>query len=282
MQTMDTPIYWSGPVLRDPDSNDSWYYFNRVVYDKGAWVVHMLRHVMGDEAFFDATRAYIADPQFSYGNADTEQFEAFYEGFHGDQLDWFFDPWLTRIDRLAYEWQWSSWEEEGRNFLSIHVRQLTNPPYTMPIDFRVSYDAIDSDTTLWIDELEESFVIETMELATGVLFDPDGWILCDHENVTSGMEIPSTHFLSQNWPNPFNPSTTIRFGLNSPGPVQLRVYDARGALIRTLVDERMGEGAHEAVWNGNDSAGRPVSSGVYFYRMTAGEQSLTRKMILLR
>ncbi len=283
MQTMDTPTYWTGPVLRDPDVVDPWYYFNRVVYDKGAWIVHMLRHVMGDLAFFDATRAYLADPQFSYGNADSEQFEAFYEGFYGGQLDWFFDPWLTRTDRLAYEWQWNSWEEEGRNYLSIFVRQLTNPPYTMPVDFRISYGAGDVDTTLWIDELEESFIFETTELATSVLFDPDDWILCDHSNVTSGLETtPSMPFLSQNWPNPFNPSTTVRFGLDSPGFVQLRIYDARGALVRTLLDERLGEGAHEAVWNGRDSAGRPASSGVYFYHLVMGDFTQTRKMVLIR
>ncbi len=282
METMDTPGYWDGPVLRDPDSDDPWYYFNRVVYDKGAWIVHMLRHVMGDEDFFDATRAYLADPQFSYGNADSEEFEAFFEGFYGGQLDWFFDPWLTRVDRLAYQWQWNSWEEEGRNFLSIYVRQLVEPSYTMPVDFRISYGTAGADTVLWIDEPEESFIIETAELATAVLFDPDGWILCDHSNVTSGISPPALPFMSQNWPNPFNPSTTVRFGLDREGSVRLRIYDARGVLIRTLVDERLGEGAHEAVWNGNDSDGRPVSSGVYFCTMTSGGHSLTKKMILLR
>ena len=283
MQTMDTPIHWHGPLLRDPDNTDPWYYFDRVVYDKGAWVVHMLRHVMGDQSFFDATRAYLADPQFSYGNADSEQFEAVYEGFYGSQLDWFFDPWLTRVDRLAYEWQWNSWEEEGRNYLSIYVKQLVDPLYIMPVDFRISYGAVVIDTVLWIDDTEESFLFETTELATSVQFDPDDWILCDVTDVPSDSEaIPAIPFLSQNWPNPFNPSTTVRFGLESPGFVQLRIYDTRGALVRTLVDERLGEGAHEAVWNGNDSAGRPVSSGVYFCRMTAGEQALTRKMILLR
>ncbi len=283
MQTMDTPIYWHGPVLRDPDNNDPWYYFDRVVYDKGAWVVHMLRHVMGDQAFFDATRAYLADPQFSYGTADSEQFETFFEDFYGGQLDWFFDPWLTRVDRLAYEWQWNSWENEGRTYLSIYVMQLVDPPYTMPVDFRISCGTVDADTVLWLDETEESFLFETMELVTGVQFDPDDWILCDAANVTSDYEpTPAMPFLSQNWPNPFNPLTTIRFGLERPGEVKLRIYDVRGALVRTLVDGRLGEGSHEATWNGTDDNGEYVSSGVYFCRMTAGEQALTRKMILLR
>ena len=283
MQTMDTPLYWQGPVLRDPGNTDPWYYFDRVVYDKGAWIVHMLRHIMGDQDFFDATRAYLADPLFSYGNADSEEFEAAFEAFYGGQLDWFFDPWLTRTDRLACEWSWSSWEQEGHNHLSIYVRQLTDPPYVMPVDFRVSSGAGDADTVLWIDEAEESFVFETAGLVTGVQFDPDGWVLCDAAAVATGTEsTPAAPFLSQNWPNPFNPSTTLCFGLDHPGPVRLSIYDARGGLVRTLIDGRLGEGTHEAVWNGKDSEGRPASSGVYFCRMTAGAKSFTRKLVLLR
>jgi hypothetical protein len=175
------------------------------------------------------------------------------------------------------------WEEEGRQYLSIDVTQLVDPPYTMPVDFRIFYGAVSSDTILWIDETVESFIFETSSLATGVRFDPYNWILCDVNNITSDSESPpAVPFLSQNWPNPFNPSTAIRFGIDSPGSVQLRIYNTQGALVRTLVDKRLGEGTHEAVWNGKDSAGMPVSSGVYFCRMTAGEQAFTKKMILLR
>jgi aminopeptidase N len=283
MQTMDTPQYWSGPVLRAPDVSDPWYYFDRVVYDKGAWIIHMLRSVMGDAAFFGATRAYLADPAFRYGNADTEQFEAHYEAFYGGQLDWFFDEWLTRTDRFTCEWDWNSWEEQGRRFVSIHTTQNNEPAYVMPVTFRLSYGAGESDTTLWIDEAVESFGFETDSLVTEVLFDPDGWVLCDHTRVISGLETPAAAvFLSQNFPNPFNPATTVRFGLEEAVRVRLRIYNARGALIRTLVDGNRDAGVHEISWNGTDGDGRPVPSGVYFCRMTSGEASFTRKMILLR
>jgi len=283
MQTMDTPAYWDGPVLRDPDNSDPWYYFNRVVYDKAAWVVHMLRNIMGDQVFFDATRAYLSDPQFSYGAADTEQFETFFEGFYGGQLDWFFDPWLNREDRLAYEWQWNSWEEEGRRYLSIYVTQLVDPPYTMPVDFRISYGAVDADTVLWIDETEKSFIFETTDLATAVQFDPDGWILCDATSVTTDHEpTPAMPFLSQNWPNPFNPITDIGFGLKEQAYLSLRIYDAAGRLVATLIDESKPAGTYTATWNGLGTDGRAVSSGVYFYRLRAGEFEETKKMILIR
>jgi aminopeptidase N len=283
METMDTPHFWQGPVLRDPGISDPWYYFNRVVYDKGAWIVHMLRGIMGDELFFEATRAYLADPRFRFGNADTWEFIDFFEGFCGSDLEWFFDPWLTRVDRLVYEWEWDSWIDEGRSRLSIYVRQLVDPIYTMPVDFRIHFGGASVDTVLWIDEAEVSFIIETAELATSVEFDPDGWILCDATNVTSGdRPAPASAFLSQNWPNPFNPSTTIEFGLSRPGNVSLRIYDSRGALVNTLLDRHLPAGSHETVWNGTDSKGNQVASGVYFYRLTSGERTLTRKMVLLR
>ena len=88
--------------------------------------------------------------------------------------------------------------------------------------------------------------------------------------------------LEQNFPNPFNPSTTINFSLPGVTPVDLRVYDALGRHIVTLVDESLAGGRHEAAWNGTNTAGEPVTSGVYFYRLRAGERLLTRRMLLLK
>jgi hypothetical protein len=87
----------------------------------------------------------------------------------------------------------------------------------------------------------------------------------------------------ENHPNPFNPSTMIRFALPDAAAVTLRVYDVQGRLVRTLVDGvSKRAGVHEIEWNGTDDAGRAVSSGVYFYRLTAGTESLTRKAVLLK
>ena len=88
--------------------------------------------------------------------------------------------------------------------------------------------------------------------------------------------------LHPNHPNPFNPSTTIRYELAAAGDVRLRVFDAAGRLVRTLVDAREGAGAHDVVFDGRDDAGRPMASGVYFYRLDAGSATQTRKMVLLK
>ena len=89
--------------------------------------------------------------------------------------------------------------------------------------------------------------------------------------------------LYQNAPNPFNPTTTLRYYLPAACGVTLSIYDASGRLVATLVDrERQESGQHAGIWPGLDSRGRAVPSGVYFSMLTAGKERLSKKMILLR
>ncbi len=88
--------------------------------------------------------------------------------------------------------------------------------------------------------------------------------------------------LKGNFPNPFNPSTSINFELASPGRVILGIYNPKGQLVRTLVDANLPAGQHQELWNGLDEHGAPVASGVYFYRMLSGKFSATRKMVLMK
>ena len=91
-----------------------------------------------------------------------------------------------------------------------------------------------------------------------------------------------TFALSRNVPNPFNPRTTIRFELAEPGHARLRIYSAQGGLVRTLVDERLPAGGFHVSWDGKDSHGLAAASGVYFYKLEEGKNTLTRKMSLLK
>ncbi len=108
-------------------------------------------------------------------------------------------------------------------------------------------------------------------------------VLCmDQVTGDDPMPLPDATFLSQNFPNPFNPVTTITFGLKEIGQVRLNVYDAAGRLVRTLLDETRSAGNYEMTWNGLDNVGNRVSSGVYFYRLKTAEFIETKKMILLK
>jgi hypothetical protein len=88
--------------------------------------------------------------------------------------------------------------------------------------------------------------------------------------------------VEQNYPNPFNPVTTIRFAVPEKGLVTLRVYDVSGRLVRTVISKDMPAGNHKVEWNGKNNGGESVASGVYFYRVSAGRHTATRKMVLLR
>jgi|GEM_PF-6044129 len=84
------------------------------------------------------------------------------------------------------------------------------------------------------------------------------------------------------WPNPFNPDTNIRFSLASEGNAELRVYNIRGQLVKTLVSGAQSAGAHEVTWHGRDDHDRPVASGVYLLRLSAGGHEQTQKVLLLK
>jgi flagellar hook assembly protein FlgD len=85
-------------------------------------------------------------------------------------------------------------------------------------------------------------------------------------------------------PNPFNPTTAIRFTVPGiePAPVTLRILDLRGRVVRNLVDAVMVPGSHEAVWDGRDGRGSPVASGVYVYELTQSGRREARRMVLVK
>jgi fibronectin type 3 domain-containing protein len=94
--------------------------------------------------------------------------------------------------------------------------------------------------------------------------------------------LPDEYILYQNYPNPFNPATTIRFGLPQKSDVRLEIFDILGRQVAILGDEPMEAGYHEIVWDSRNRSGGEVSSGVYFYRLKAGEFNSIKKMLILK
>ncbi len=94
--------------------------------------------------------------------------------------------------------------------------------------------------------------------------------------------IPDEFIVHQNFPNPFNPETEIRFALTKDSHVAINVYNTLGQQIGTLIDTEYAAGFHSVRWDGKDRNGSPVSSGVYLYQIQAGEFSQVRKMSLIR
>ena len=119
---------------------------------------------------------------------------------------------------------------------------------------------------------------ETYWYRLGAVADDGEWM-----SKTVSIAVPkATLTLHQNRPNPFNPTTTISFTLPERARVTLSLYDVEGRLVKTLVDETVGEGYRKYIWDGKDASGSNVSSGVYFYTLTTGDRTLTKKMVTLR
>ena len=94
--------------------------------------------------------------------------------------------------------------------------------------------------------------------------------------------VPDEFFLGSNYPNPFNPSTKIHYGITSESKVLLTIFDMLGREVIRLVDEKQDAGYKTIAWNGTDAMGRHVGAGMYFYFLKAGDFRQTRKMILLK
>ncbi len=100
--------------------------------------------------------------------------------------------------------------------------------------------------------------------------------------IASGASLPKDYTLQQNFPNPFNPVTTIRYALPKSGWVNVGIFDLTGRRIKTLVNGAQKAGNHSVQWNGQTEADKPAASGFYLYRLKAGDRILTRKMLLLK
>lgn len=106
---------------------------------------------------------------------------------------------------------------------------------------------------------------------------PKIYVFEDDEEV-----LPEAYWLSQNFPNPFNPTTAIEFSLENPGHVKMRVYNVLGQYVTTLVDEYKQTGLHRTMWDGKDSYGNTCASGIYFYKLETGDYVKTKKMMLVK
>jgi len=269
--------------VQDTSTVANLFDFNRV-YAKGAWTLHMLRHVLGDSVFFRSMRAYAADPRFRFRSATTEGFRSVCESVSGKDLGYFFDEWVYGEGYPRYGYRWTSAPSGGGYRVSLTLSQngssAATPFFSMPVDIRLVAETRDTTVAVFHTATGETFTFQVPFLPSDVQIDPDKWILRD---VTPPDAIlPDSYALAQNYPNPFNPGTWLSFSLPHRSDVTLIVYDPLGREIAALIRGQLEAGTHAVRWEGTDAGGKRVSSGTYFYRLTAGTYAETRKMMLIR
>jgi len=271
-----------GPLFIADSLNDA-ALFSRTVYDKGAFVLHMLRGVLGDTTFFQCLKQYARNSRFVYDSATTEDFQHLCEEISGRELGWFFEQWVYRGDRPEYNAQWSV-SGNGPYTTTLNITQNNKNPFTMPIKIELGNSSIDTIFTVWNEKAFSQYTFITNEIPDRLMIDPENWIL---KTATVKMaegdlrKTPLTFKVEQNFPNPFNPETSLPFILPENGSVNLEIFNVLGEKIYTKTKEYV-SGHHSIIWRGETNRGNKVPSGIYFYRLSTPLVSQTRRMVLVR
>ncbi len=252
-------------------------------YAKGACVLHMLRGIVGDSTFFDIMRAYSDDPNVAYDVATTEDFQAVAENVSGQDLDYFFQEWIYGENYPKYSIHWSKThlaDEMYQVDINITQNNTKSSYFTMPVKINVTTSLGDTVVTIFNDARNQDFQFEVNGNPTSINFDYGNWILKDVLGITTGVNdnsITLQYSLDQNYPNPFNPKTNIGFRIAKSGLVTLKVYDILGNEVAKLINENKEAGTYSVEFDGS-----VLPSGVYFYKINAGNFSETKKLVLMK
>jgi aminopeptidase N len=254
------------------------------VYAKGAAVLHMLRHVIGDSAFFRALRMYTADPRFRYGTASTADFQSICEAAAGRSLAFFFSQWVYGERYPRYTLRWEARTAGNQNMIVMQLDQETRTTtpsfFVMPVDIRFSAGSRDTTVVVWMDQKSKVLTFPLSFKPTRAEVDPGVWIL--REVADPEPLLPATLVLDQNFPNPFNAGTSIRVHFPQRTRATLEVSSILGSHVATIFDGIAEAGVQTWTWGGLDDHSSAVASGIYLCRITTGTTSQSRSMIYLR
>jgi aminopeptidase N len=283
-EKMDLALHAEGTLYVQDTTSVRGLFSNARVYAKGASVLHMLRHVLGDSTFFRALRSYVADPRYRFKTALTQDFQGVCERISGRQLSWFFDEWVFGENYPIYSPDFSGRADSLGYHIRLTINQSTrtnNPAFfIMPLDVRFSSAGKETTLVLLHQFSGQSFDFLLSWNPDRVELDPEGWVL--KEIAAPQPLLPVEARLEQNYPNPFNAGTRISFALPHRSAVTLKVYNIVGEEVATLMDERQEAGTQTVFWDGLTNKGRPAASGTYLYRLTSESASLVRKMMVIR
>jgi len=257
------------------------YLFDLAEYYKGAWVLNMLRNIVGDSTFFTILRTYRSD--FPYGNAVTGDFINVVNQVTHSDMSWFFNEWIFQPGFPVYSF---SYTKEGDS-LALYLKQLqTNAPiFKIPVEFAVYSQG--QETIVRMDPSGKSFfdssAIQIFTVAfpaqpDSAVFDPGNKIMKQVVPWSStGVHeiVPKIFKISESYPNPFNPTTTITYQLPAISHVAVKVYDVVGREVATLVNAEQAAGTYNVTFDGHAFA-----SGVYFCKIATNFGNRTMKLLL--
>jgi hypothetical protein len=199
--------------------------------------------------------------------------------------DWLITPVLNGADQLRF-WAKSYTDQYGLERFKVGVSTTGTNPANFTIISGTSYIQAPTEWTEYTYDLSS---YGRVPIYVGIqcvsndafIFFVDDVVVGGSPNGEDTVPVAATE-LRGNFPNPFNPTTTISYSVKTPEAVTIEIFNVKGQLIKTLVSEAKEAGNHTVVWNGDDNSGRRVSSGIYYYKMSAGKYSSTRKMVMMK
>ncbi len=255
-------------------------------YKKGAMVLHMLRGIVGDDKFFQILKEYLIEPGLSYNVATTEDFQRIAERVSGMNLQYFFNEWIYGVNFPVYSVVWSYKQGVNENYkVSLKITQSVNSNpsfYIMPIQIAITTSKGVVNKTITNNDQVQIIDLIVDGKPSAIQFDPNNWILKTVSEIKYQENIdlyPSSYTLDQNYPNPFNQGTLIRYSLSKDGTARIKLYDALGNYIASLLDQIKLKGTYELKF---DAKKYSLSSGIYFYTLETDLFFDTKKMILLK
>ncbi len=269
--------YLEDPLIRNQDNDNPWYYFQAIVYHKGAWVLHMLRRQLGDTAFFESLYTYANDPQLKWSTVHSDDFKDVCERVSGQELDWFFQQWLQWTTYPIYNLVWDQEPHNDGFRLNILLEQNQDPdpqygmiPFQTMVDLKFHTSQGDTMVTVWNNQLVQHFEFDLPASTLSIVVDPNRWLLNEATvfgpNSAPVQELPSARWLSAS-PNPFNPRIWLRWETGYATRDQIEILDLQGRVIRTQTLSRQAPGLREYQWDGVNNHGQACPSGVYLYRV---------------
>jgi aminopeptidase N len=274
------PVYNPLWAIQTPSSSQ--LYNVAISYYKGACVHHQLRYVLGDSLYFAVMYGYASDTALMYKNAITEDFVEKTNEITGEDYSWFFDEWIYSPNHPVYENIWEIDEPGNGEFtvtLEVTQTQTNTCFFKMPIEVSIAFsDGSDTLVTAMNDMNPQVFEWTFTKHPVSLVFDPDREILLKNATTIVGIKAhpeESGITLSQNEPNPFTGTTGISYSTDTETNIRIDILDAGGRMVQTLVNRNHMPGAYKILidqeW---------LAPGIYYYRLSAGEKSITKKMIV--
>ncbi len=277
--------YGAGTIYVENPSSNSQIFSAGLSYNKASWVLHMLRHKVGETMFFDILKSYASNDSLSYNAASTSDFQKVCEDISGLDFEQFFQQWIYGEKYPKYE---LSWWHEGNGIYNVKIDQVQSYNFfSMPIDLKFSGSAgpMLVDTTIVIENNNFSQLYEFSGfnfLVENVMLDPENWILKEATYSVNEIDniLPDRVEVEKAFPNPFNSKVKLSFYINpqfGDTHVNVNIFDSRGKIVESLIDNEFMPGYHTTFWNANGK-----SSGVYFIQLATDNYIDSQKILFLK